>query len=91
MSRHNDQVMSARKAATSRVSKSEFKPKALEYFRRIEATGEELIITERGRPVIRIVPYEHNSDEDLRSLRDTVLAYSEPTEPVATEDWEALR
>ena len=39
------------------VSKSEFKARALEYFRRVERTGEPLIITDRGRPVLKIVPY----------------------------------
>jgi len=33
------------------VSKAGFKPKALEYFRLVEETGIELIITDRGRPV----------------------------------------
>lgn len=40
-----------------RVSKSEFKARALEYFRRFERTGELLILTDRGQPVLKIVPY----------------------------------
>lgn len=39
------------------VSKSQFKPNSLEYFRRIEQTGEELVITDHGRPVLKVVPY----------------------------------
>ena len=34
------------------VSKSQFKPHSLEYFRKIEQTGEELVITDHGRPVL---------------------------------------
>ena len=42
---------------TTTISKSRFKPRALEYFRRVETTGEELVITDRGRPVAKVVPY----------------------------------
>ena len=74
-----------------RVSKSEFKARALEYFRRVERTGEPLIITDRGRPVLKIVPYLEDPEAALRALRDSVLTYGRPFEPVGLEDWEALR
>lgn len=73
------------------VSKSQFKPHSLEYFRRIEQTGEELVITDHGRPVLKIVPYVEDEETLFRGLRNTVLRYEEPTEPVATEEWEALK
>jgi len=38
------------------VSKSKLKARMLEYLRAVEATGEELIITDKNRPVLRIVP-----------------------------------
>lgn len=40
------------------ISKSQLKPKLLEYFRQVELTGEELVVTDRGRPVVKIVPFE---------------------------------
>lgn len=76
---------------TETVSKSRFKPRALEYFRKVQRTGRELIITERGRPLVKIVPFSVDVDEALRSLRMTVLSYQHPTEPVGLEDWEATR
>ncbi len=39
---------------THKISKSKLKAKMLEIFRNIEATGEELIVTDRGIPVLRI-------------------------------------
>ena len=39
------------------VSKSKFKPQALKYFRRVEESGESLVITDRGKPVLKILPY----------------------------------
>ena len=75
-----------------RVSKSEFKARALEYFRKVERTGEPLITTDRGWPVLKIVPYLEDPEAALRALRGPMLvAYDRPFEPVGLEDWEALR
>lgn len=73
------------------LSKSQFKPEALKYFRQVEETGLELVITDRGRPVAKIVPYEQAPEKLLRAFRGSVLRYDDPTEPVGVEDWEALR
>ncbi|MEN8149379.1 MAG: type II toxin-antitoxin system prevent-host-death family antitoxin [Planctomycetota bacterium] len=73
------------------VSKSKFKAKALEYLRTVERTGRDLIVTDRGRPVVRVVAYREETGDALRSLRGTVLAYDRPTDPVGEDEWEALR
>lgn len=72
------------------VSKSRFKAKALDYFRQVEKTGEELVVTDRGKPVLKIVPFRGEAGEAVRSLRGSVLRYDDPTAPVAVEDWESL-
>ena len=73
------------------ISKSQFKPHSLEYFRKIEQTGEELIITDHGRPVLKVVPFVEDPEECFRGLRNTVLHYDAPLEPVGAEEWEALK
>lgn len=73
------------------VSKSQFKPRSLEYFRKIEQTGEELVITDHGRPVLKVIPYVADPEEYFRGLRNTVLKYDAPLAPVGSEDWEALK
>jgi prevent-host-death family protein len=73
------------------VSKSSFKAKALEYFREVESTGKELVITDNGKPVIKIMPYNYDPAEALRALRGSVIRYTDPLEPVGLEDWESLR
>jgi prevent-host-death family protein len=75
----------------STVSKSKFKPKALEYFRRVEETGEAIVITDKGRPVLKIVPYRETKANPRARLRGSVLRYVRPTEPVGTADWESLK
>jgi prevent-host-death family protein len=37
------------------VPKGVLKAKMLEYLRRVEETGEELVVTDNGRPVVKIV------------------------------------
>jgi prevent-host-death family protein len=73
-----------------KVAKSRLKAKALEYFREVETTGREIIVTDRGRPVLKIVPYRGQPEEALRALKGSVLRYDDPTEPVGLEDWESL-
>jgi prevent-host-death family protein len=72
------------------VSKSQFKPRAFEYFRRVQERRETLIITERGAPVLKIMPFSEDDDADLAALRGSVLRYDDPLEP-ADVPWESAR
>lgn len=74
---------------TSSVSKSRFKAHALEYFRQVETSGKPLIITDRGKPVLRLVPYRSDPESAVRVLRETVVKYRAPTRPVGEDDWES--
>lgn len=74
-----------------RVSKSKFKPRALEFFRQVEESGEELVVTDKGRPVVKIVPYRASKAGPATTLRGSVRRYVRPLEPVGAEDWDALK
>jgi prevent-host-death family protein len=73
------------------ISKSQFKPKALEYFRYVQRTRKELVITEHGKPVVKISPYSFDPQATLKKLRGSVKKYVDPLEPVGLEDWDAAR
>lgn len=73
------------------VSKSRFKARALHYFRIVEQSRKPIVITDRGRPVVKVVPYSENPEEILRELRNSVVKYESPMAPVGLEDWEALK
>jgi len=73
----------------SSISKSVFKARALEFFRQVEATGVPLVITDRGRPVLRLVPFEEDRDQLLASFRGSVRRYDSPLAPVGDGEWEA--
>jgi prevent-host-death family protein len=75
----------------NQISKSQFKAKALEFFRQVEATGEPLIITDHGQPKLEIRPYKRPTKDVLAELRGTVIYDDDLLEPVGVEDWEALK
>ena len=73
------------------MSKAAFKARVLEILRQVEASGEAVIITDRGQPVVRVGPYYGGEDALISSLRGSVLEYRDPPAPVDQEAWEALR
>jgi prevent-host-death family protein len=70
------------------VSKSELKAHMLEYFRRVEETGEELVVTSHKMPTLKVVPVESkkNVDELFSGMRNVVKIHGDLTEP-ETEAW----
>jgi hypothetical protein len=74
---------------TTQISKSQFKAKALELFRRVETTGLPLVITDNGQPKLEVRRYQPPKQNPLEKLRGTVLYYHNPTDPVGDEDWDA--
>ncbi|MFM0209907.1 type II toxin-antitoxin system Phd/YefM family antitoxin [Paraburkholderia sediminicola] len=75
----------------NRVSKSEFKAKALELFRQVEASGESLIVTDRGKPALEVRRYRGVERSPLDVLRGSVMRYDNPTAPVGEDNWEAAQ
>lgn len=73
------------------VSKSQFKARALEFFRQVEASGEAVIVTDKGRPTIEVRRYKADQRSPLERLRGSVLELTDPFDPVGDEDWEELR
>ena len=71
------------------ISKSRFKARALELFRQVERTGRPIIITDRGTPVLKVMPYREDPESALRVLRESVIKYESPTKPVGEDDWES--
>lgn len=72
------------------VTKSQFKRKALEYFREVETSGESVVVTDRGRPGVEVRRYRSDPRSPLERLRGSVVEYNEPTEPVSEDAWKAL-
>lgn len=74
-----------------RVSKSQFKARALKRFQQIEASREPGAIAGRGQPTLEVRPHDASTRDPLELLRGSLLRYEEPTAPVAEGDWEPMR
>jgi hypothetical protein len=72
------------------VSKSKFKAHALEIFRRVEMTGEPVIVTDHGNRTLIVRKYLGSVPNVRDKLKGSVLRYDAPMDPVAQDDWEAL-
>jgi hypothetical protein len=72
------------------ISKSKFKTQALEIFRRVELTGQPVVITDRGNPTLILKKFTTSSATPLERLKNSVVSYSAPLTPVSDNDWEAL-
>jgi len=73
------------------ITQAQFKPKALEHFRHIQETGEELVVTDHGWPAIRITRYQRSDRDPFRALRGSVKRFDDPEAPVALDEWDAAR
>ena len=70
------------------VSKGVLKAKMLEYLRRVEETGEELIVTDNNVPVVRIVPIRRRqpASSAFGDVRGRVVYHEDVLTPT-TDEW----
>jgi len=70
------------------ISKSKLKTHMLQVFRQIEQSGEEVIVTDNNRPVLRIQPIVRKPgvDEVFASYRGKVIIH-EPLDTPTTDEW----
>jgi len=70
------------------VSKSALKAKMPEYFRRVEESGEELVVTDNNRPTLRIVPIrQRQSGADTFAGLQGQVAYHEDVMTPTADEW----
>lgn len=72
------------------VSKSKFTAGVSKYIRNVQDSGRELVVTDRRRPVIKIVPYRAEAKASMRGLLGSVIYYDDPTGPLRKDQWEAV-
>ncbi|HEY6880658.1 MAG TPA: hypothetical protein VI299_21695 [Polyangiales bacterium] len=69
------------------VSKGVLKAKMLEYFRKVEETGEELVVTDNNVPVLKIVPIRTRVPTAVMfaDVRGRVVYHEDLTTPTSDE------
>jgi antitoxin (DNA-binding transcriptional repressor) of toxin-antitoxin stability system len=70
------------------ISKSKLKAQMLKIFREIEESGEEVIVTDNNRPVLRIVPIvQKKSVEELFAPYQGKVIYYEDINTPTIDEW----
>jgi antitoxin (DNA-binding transcriptional repressor) of toxin-antitoxin stability system len=71
------------------ISKSKLKAKMLEIFRKLEASGEELIVTDRDKPVLKIVPIKDRATvAELFGAIQGRVTYQEDINTPTLAEWD---
>lgn len=65
-----------------KVGKREFSNHTSKYLNRVERTGEELLITDRKKTVLKIVPVERKTLTSLRGLFKKIKIKGDINDPV---------
>jgi prevent-host-death family protein len=70
------------------LAKNAVKAKLLEYFRYVESTGEEIIVTDNGKPSVRICPIKSGEsvEEVFKEYRGRVEIKGDILQP-STDEW----
>jgi prevent-host-death family protein len=72
---------------TVTISKGKLKARMLEIFREVEESGQELIVTDNGKPVLKIVPIKKKGtvDDFFGHLRGKVIIHEDLNLPTIDE------
>lgn len=80
-------VMTKGTKQVRQVSKGQLKARMLQIFRELEADGGELVVTDRGRPVLRIVTISRTGTmaEVFGPFQGKAVFHEDPDVPTADE------
>ncbi len=74
------------------MAAGEFKAKCLKVMDRVQKTREPVVITKRGKPVVKLIPAEKRTDDIFGCLKGIMKITGDIESPVVPlEDWEALK
>ena len=71
---------------------SEFKAKCIGVLKEVQRTGEPVVVTLRGKPIVRVEPLKaRKKGKRLGSLKGTIQAHRNLVRAGTTGDWEMLK
>lgn len=76
---------------TVTISKTQLKAHMLQIFRNLEESGEDLIVTDRNRPVLRVVPFRSTTtvEDVFADIYGQIEFLEDPNAPTS-DDWQDL-
>jgi prevent-host-death family protein len=71
---------------------STFKARCLSVMDDVQATGEPVIVTKRGKPVVKVIPIKPETDDIFGSMADRVKIVGDIESPVVPlKDWKITK
>jgi prevent-host-death family protein len=71
---------------------SVFKSRCLKVMDRVQATGEPVIVTKRGKPVVKVIPAGPEKQDLFEFMKGRMEIVGDIESPaVPLEDWDALK
>jgi prevent-host-death family protein len=68
------------------VNKTNFKVNAFEIMREVQRTKKSVIISERGKPVLEIKPFQEKKKDYFEKLKGSVVDFTDPDKPAFDDD-----
>lgn len=74
-----------------RMQASIFKARCLKVMERVQKTGEPVIVTKRGKPMVKVLPAEQLKDDLFGFMKGRIEIVGDIESPVVPlSDWDAL-
>jgi len=73
------------------VPAGEFKAKCLKLIDEVNQSGEPLVVTKRGKPVVEVRPAPGARKPIFGAMKGRIKILGDIISPIGEEDWEALR
>ena len=70
------------------IAAGQFKNQCLALMDKVQQTGEPLVVTKRGKPVVKIVPVARDEDDFFDSMKGRAIVTGDIIDTVPIEDWE---
>jgi prevent-host-death family protein len=74
-------------AKTRTIAAGEFKARCLKLMDEVNESGEELVVTKRGKPVVKLVPVRPKGKSFFGAMKGTATVHGDIIGPFF-EDWE---
>ena len=75
---------------TKSIKASEFKAKCLSLIDEVSRTGQSVVVTKRGEPLVEVIPHRPKAKNAFGIWKDSVKITGDIISPIDVE-WEALK
>jgi len=70
-----------------RIAAGAFKARCLAIMKQVQSTGEPVVVTKRGAPIVKVVPIRPEKDDIFGFLKDELIIMGDIESPIPVE-WE---